>query len=248
MAKQTFTPTLKPKPSGGGGRQSRFSREMPVKNFGVRLNEQIRVPEIRVVDEEGALGIMTPAEAMKIAHERNIDLIEIAPNADPPVCKLMDFGKFRYELQKRDRVAKASQHKQLMKELRFHPGTDTHDFDFKLKHARAWIEEGHKVKATVQFRGRQIAYKEFGENLLRRFTEALIDIAKIDQNIGLSGKLMTMVFSPAGKGSKASRKGEEQFGEQKEPTEFSMKLKLATKKVVPQAQPEPPAEEAPNEA
>ena len=228
MAKQTFSPTLKPKPAGGG-RQSRFSREMPVKNFGVRLNEQIRVPQIRVVDENGALGIMSPADAMKIAHERGIDLIEIAPNADPPVCKLMDFGKYRYEMQKRDRVAKATQHKQLMKELRFHPGTDTHDFDFKLKHARAWIEEGHKVKATVQFRGRQIAYKEFGENLLKRFTEALIDLAKVDQDVSLSGKLMTMVFSPKGKGG-SGKKTEEQPEAKKGPTEFALKLKLATKK------------------
>lgn len=232
MAKQTFTPTLKPKPSGGGGRSSRFSREMPVKNFGVRLNEQIRVPQIRVVDENGALGVMSPAEAMKIAVERGIDLIEIAPNAEPPVCKLMDFGKYRYEMQKRDRVAKASQHKQLMKELRFHPGTDTHDFDFKLKHARTWIEEGHKVKATVQFRGRQIAYKEFGENLLRRFTEALVDIAKVDQEIGLSGKLMTMVFSPKGKGSgkKSDEQQPQSDGGKREPSEFALKLKLATKK------------------
>ncbi|HET9135881.1 MAG TPA: translation initiation factor IF-3, partial [Candidatus Kapabacteria bacterium] len=140
--------------------------------------------------------------------------------------------KYRYEMQKRDRVAKASQHKQLMKELRFHPGTDTHDFDFKLKHARTWIEEGHKVKATVQFRGRQIAYKEFGENLLRRFTEALVDIAKIDQEVGLSGKLMTMVFSPKGKGSgkKSDDQQPQSDGGKKEPTEFALKLKLATKK------------------
>lgn len=228
MAKTTLTPTLKPKPNS---RQNRFSREMPVKNFGVRLNEQIRVAQIRVVDENGALGVMTPQDALRIARERGVDLIEIAPTAEPPVCKLMDFGKYRYEQQKRDRIAKAAQHKQLMKELRFHPGTDTHDFEFKMRHARTWIEEGHKVKATVQFRGRQIAYKEFGENLLRKFAEALADIAKIDQNLSLSGKLMTMVLSPGkGKGKGKGGENEEQFIPltSNEPTEFGLKLKNAT--------------------
>lgn len=242
MAKIPFTPTLTPKPNP---RQNRFSREMPVKNFGVRLNEQIRVPQIRVVDENGALGVMTPQDALRIARERGVDLIEIAPTADPPVCKLMDFGKYRYEQQKRDRVAKASQHKQLMKELRFHPGTDTHDFDFKLRHARAWIEEGHKVKATVQFRGRQIAYKEFGENLLKKFTEALSDIAKVDQDVSLSGKLMTMVFSP-GKGKSKGKGGDGSDNDaprSSEPTEFALKLKKATAAQAPA--PAPSDAEAP---
>jgi translation initiation factor IF-3 len=233
MAKQTFTPILKPKPNPA--RQNRFSREMPVKNFGVRLNEQIRVPEIRVVDESGTLGVMSPQDALRLARERGVDLIEIAPNADPPVCKLMDFGKYRYEQQKRDRQAKATQHKQLMKELRFHPGTDTHDFDFKLRHARTWIEEGHKVKTTVQFRGRQIAYTEFGTDLLKRFTEAMKDIAKVDQESVLTGKLMTMVFSPLGK-KKSGGKHEEsdapsQNGESKSGghiSELGLKLKKAT--------------------
>jgi translation initiation factor IF-3 len=220
MAKQTIV--LKTKTPGTGTapkpnpRQNRFSREMPVKNAGVRLNEQIRVPEIRVIDEEGALGVMTPQEAMKLAHERGVDLIEIAPTAKPPVCKLMDFGKYRYEQQKRDRVSKASQHKQLLKELRFHPGTDTHDFEFKVRHARTWIEEGHKVKATVQFKGREIAYKEFGEKLLKRLEERLVDLAKIDQHISLTGKLMTMVFSPAGKHKKSEK---EKKDERSEPAE-----------------------------
>lgn len=211
---------------------------MPVKNFGVRLNEQIRVPEIRVVDENGTLGVMSPSDALRIARERGVDLIEIAPNAEPPVCKLMDFGKYRYEQQKRERVAKASQHKQLMKELRFHPGTDTHDFDFKLRHARTWIEEGHKVKATVQFRGRQIAYKEFGEQLLKRFTEALVDIAKVDQEPALTGKLMTMVFSPGGKKHSAGKKGDDEGGSnnngsnngESRVSDLGLKLKKAVQK------------------
>ena len=173
---------------------------------------------------------MSPEEAMKIAKERGVDLIEIAPNAEPPVCKLMDFGKWRYEQQKRDRQAKATQHKQLMKELRFHPGTDTHDFDFKLRHARTWLEEGHKVKATVQFKGREIAYKEFGEKLLRKLEEALTDISKVDQPISTTGKLMTMVFGPQGKGPKKPAKGDGESDAPKEakPSEFA---ELLVKKI-----------------
>ena len=162
---------------------------------------------------------------MRLANERGVDLIEIAPNAQPPVCKLMEFGKWRYEQQKRDRVAKATQFKQLTKEARFHPGTDTHDFDFKLRHAREWIEEGHKVKATVQFRGRQIAYKEFGEKLLKRFADALADIAKQEGNPSLAGKLMTMMFSPKGKKSDDKKDDSPEEKVEKGPSELGLQLK-----------------------
>jgi translation initiation factor IF-3 len=198
---------------------------MPVKNAGVRMNDQIRVPSIRVVDEDGVVGVMSPQDAMRLASERGVDLIEIAPNAQPPVCKLMEFGKWRYEQQKRDRVAKATQFKQLTKEARFHPGTDTHDFDFKLRHAREWIEEGHKVKATVQFKGRQIAYKEFGEKLLKRFADALADIAKQEGNPSLAGKLMTMMFSPKGKKSDEKKDDSTQEKVEKGPSELGLQLK-----------------------
>jgi translation initiation factor IF-3 len=227
MAKQFFK---KPTPGAGGppkpnARQNRWSREMPVKNAGVRMNEQIRVPEIRVVDEDGVVGVMSPQDAMRLANERGVDLIEIAPNAQPPVCKLMEFGKWRYEQQKRDRVAKATQFKQLTKEARFHPSTDTHDFDFKLRHAREWIEEGHKVKATVQFKGRQIAYKEFGEKLLKRFADALSDIAKPEGNPSLAGKLMTMMFSPKGKKSDDKKDDAPEEKVERGPSELGLQLK-----------------------
>ncbi len=244
MGKQIILrPTTSAAPKPPSGRQNRFSREMPVKNAGARMNEQIRVPEIRVVDEEGIVGVMTPQEAMKLAHERGVDLIEIAPNAEPPVCKLMEFGKWRYEHQKREKMAKASSHKQLIKELRFHPATDTHDFDFKLRHARGWIEEGHKVKVSVQFKGREIAYKEFGEQLLRKFEEKITDIAKVDQNISLMGKLMTMMVSPRGKGKKEDDSATKDPNKPKPKSEFAEKLEAMTlqKKV----QPPPTAEEAP---
>ncbi|MEI8133908.1 MAG: translation initiation factor IF-3 [bacterium] len=230
------TTSTSPAPKPPSGRQNRFSREMPVKNAGVRMNEQIRVPEIRVVDEEGVVGVMSPQDAMKLARERGVDLLEIAPNAQPPVCKLMEFGKWRYEQQKKEKQTKASSHKQLIKELRYHPSTDTHDFEFKLRHAREWIGEGHKVKVSVQFKGREIAYKEHGVELLKRFEEKIIDIAKIDSNISLMGKLMTMMFSPRGKGKKEDDipsnrielpKGKSEFGEKLEALTLQKKIKIA---------------------
>jgi translation initiation factor IF-3 len=200
---------------------------MPVKNAGVRLNEQIRVPQIRVIDDDGPVGVMTPQEAMKLAQERGVDLVEIAPTAQPPVCKLIDFGKWRYEQQKRERQIKATQHKQLIKELRFRHDTDKHDFEFKLRHAREWIEEGHKVKATVMFRGREIVYKEFGEQLLKRFQEAMADIAKLDGPLSLTGKLMTAMFAPIGKRHQEKKPKAEKPQEEKPKSDFAEKLEKA---------------------
>lgn len=123
-----------------------------------------------------------------------LDLIEIVPNADPPVCKLMDFGKYKYELSKKEKLQKKHQHVTLVKEIRFHPNTDTHDFDFKVRHARAFLEEGHKVKATVVFKGREITYKEHGEELLNRFTEGVLDIAKVEQAPKMEGRQMIAFY------------------------------------------------------
>jgi translation initiation factor IF-3 len=114
-----------------------------------------------VIDDEGKqLGVLGVREALAAAAERGLDLIEIVPTADPPVCKIMDFGKYKYEIAKKEKLQKKHQHVTLVKEIRFHPNTDTHDFDFKVRHARAFIEEGHKVKATVVFKGREITYQD----------------------------------------------------------------------------------------
>jgi len=121
-------------------------------------------------------------------------LIEIVPNADPPVCKIMDFGKYRYELAKKEKLQKKHQHVTQVKEIRFHPNTDTHDFEFKVRHARAFIEQGHKVKATVVFKGREITYQELGRNMLARFTEALSDIAKIEAEPKMEGRQMIAYY------------------------------------------------------
>jgi translation initiation factor IF-3 len=129
-----------------------------------------------------------------MAVERGKDLIEIVPNADPPVCKIMDFGKYRYELAKKEKLQKKHQHVTQVKEIRFHPNTDTHDFEFKVRHARAFIEQGHKVKATVVFKGREITYQELGRNMLARFTEALSDIAKIEAEPKMEGRQMIAYY------------------------------------------------------
>jgi len=139
---------------------------------------------------------MTPAEAIQSARQRGLDLIEIVPNATPPVCKIMDLGKFKYEQTKKDKLQRKHQHVTQLKELRFHPNTDVHDFEFKTRHARKFLEEGHKVKATVVFKGREITYKEHGEELLKRLAEVLADIAKVDQESKLEGRTMAMIFAP----------------------------------------------------
>lgn len=129
-----------------------------------------------------------------MAVERGKDLIEIVPNADPPVCKIMDFGKYRYELAKKEKLQRKHQHVTQVKEIRFHPNTDTHDFEFKVRHARAFIEQGHKVKATVVFKGREITYQELGRNMIDRFTEALSDIAKVESEAKMEGRQMIAFY------------------------------------------------------
>jgi translation initiation factor IF-3 len=162
-----------------------------------RINHEINSKEIRVVDEEGGmLGIMSKSMALRMAEEREMDLVEIAPQAQPPVCKLIDYGKFLYELQKKEKHQRKQQQQQQMKELRFKWRIDTHDFNFKVRHARNFIEDGNKVKASIIFRGREITHQEYGRELLERFVQALEDIAKVDQPIKFEGKMMMVVLAP----------------------------------------------------
>jgi translation initiation factor IF-3 len=128
--------------------------------------------------------------------------VEIAPQAKPPVCKIIDFGKFRYEQQKKDKIQKKNQQVSVLKEIRFHPNTDVHDFDFKTRHAINFLEEGNKVKATVVFKGREMAYAELGENLLKRFLERVQDVAKIEVEPKMEGRNMSLIVVPASKKSK----------------------------------------------
>lgn len=150
-----------------------------------------------MIDQHGGqLGVMTPQAAIALAREREADLVEIVPNAVPPVCKIINFGKFKYELAKKDKIQKKHQHVSLLKELRFHPNTDTHDFDFKARHARQFLSEGHKVKATVVFKGREITYKHKGEGILARLVEQVSEVCKVDQAPHMEGRSMIMILSP----------------------------------------------------
>jgi translation initiation factor IF-3 len=128
--------------------------------------------------------------------------VEIAPQAKPPVCKIIDFGKFRYELQKKEKLQKKNQQISVLKEIRFHPNTDVHDFDFKTRHAINFLEEGNKVKATVVFKGREMAYVELGENLLKRFLERVQDVAKVEVEPKMEGRNMSLIVVPASKKGK----------------------------------------------
>lgn len=167
------------------------------------MNEEIRIPKIRLIDETGQqLGIMTPQEGLRFARERGFDLIEIVPTANPPVCKLMDLGKYKYELTKKEKIQRKHQQVVVMKEIRLHPNTDVHDFEFKARHARAFLEAGNKVKVTVVFKGREITYKEHGEEILKRVAEKVSDIAKIEQEAKLEGKHMAIILTA----DKASKK------------------------------------------
>ena len=152
------------------------------------------------------LGVYSRNDALRIAEERDSDLVEIAPQADPPVCKIIDFGKFRYEQQKREKLQKKNQAVSVLKEIRFHPNTDVHDFEFKTKHAINFLTDGNKVKATVWFKGREMAYTELGEELLQRFIERTEEVAKVESPIKMEGRNMSTILIPTSKKTKKNKK------------------------------------------
>jgi translation initiation factor IF-3 len=162
-----------------------------------RINEQIRAKEVRIVGDENLESKVYPIfQALKMAEEKELDLVEISPNAVPPVCRIIDYSKFLYQLKKRQKEQKAKQIKVNVKEIRFGPQTDDHDYNFKLKHAKGFLEDGDKVKAYVFFKGRSILFKEQGEVLLLRFANDLEDYAKVEQMPALEGKRMIIFLSP----------------------------------------------------
>ncbi len=182
----------------GGNFQGRRGPQQPEAEH--RINNRIRVPKVRLVgDNIENPGVYTIQEAMKMADDQELDLVEISPTADPPVCKILDYQKFLYQQKKKQKEIKAKQVKVTIKEIRFGPQTDDHDYDFKLKHAQKFIEEGSKVKAYVFFRGRSIVFKEQGEILLLRFANDLEEVAKVEQMPVLEGKRMTMFLAPKAK-------------------------------------------------
>ena len=161
-----------------------------------RINERIRVREVRLVGDNVEQGVYPTSQALKMAEDQGLDLVEISPNAAPPVCRITDYQKFLYQQKKRQKEQKAKSVKVIVKEIRFGPQTDDHDYNFKLKHAKGFLEDGDKVKAYVFFKGRSILFKEQGEVLLLRFAYDLEDYAKVDQMPILEGKRMTIQLSP----------------------------------------------------
>jgi translation initiation factor IF-3 len=172
-----------------------------------RINREITAPEVRLVAENGdQLGIKTVVEALRLAEESNVDLVEIAPLAVPPVCKLMDYGKFRYREQKKAHEAKLKQKQIQVKEIKFRPGTDEGDYKIKLGKLVQFLEEGDKAKVTLRFRGREMAHKEFGERLLQRVQKDLDAVGLVEQFPRLEGRQMVMVLAPKKKGVPPSTK------------------------------------------
>lgn len=167
-----------------------------------RINERITAPKVRVVLEGSEPEVHSLRDALAMAEEAGLDLVEIAPNADPPVCKVMDYKKFLYEQKKKQKEIKSKASKIVVKEIRFGPNTDEHDFNFKLKHAQKFLEEGAKVRAFVFFRGRSIVYKEQGEILLLKFAQELEDLGKVEMMPKLEGKKMFIIIAPKNQGKK----------------------------------------------
>lgn len=176
-------------------------------------NEQIRARQVRLVGDNVEQGIYPIEKALKIARGMELDLIEISPTADPPVCKILDYSKFLYQQKKRAKEQKAKASKVTVKEIRFGPQTDDHDYNFKLKHARGFLQEGSKVKAYVFFRGRSILFKEQGEVLLLRFASDLEELGKVEQMPLLEGKRMTIMITPLKQPAKKEKPAAEEKSE-----------------------------------
>ncbi len=161
------------------------------------MNDRIRAPEIRLIGAEGEnIGLITPEKALQLAVEAGLDLVEISPNATPPVAKIMDFGKFKYETQKKEAEARKKQKVIEVKEIKFRPNTDTHDYDVKMRSVVKFLEEGDKVKITLRFRGREMAHAELGRKLLERVAEDVTEFGKVETIPRLEGRQMTMMINP----------------------------------------------------
>jgi translation initiation factor IF-3 len=169
----------------------------PKKDLGPRANNQITVPKVRLIDHNGNNhGILDTRAALAMAEDAGLDLIEVSPNVVPPVCKILDLGKFKYELQKKANQAKKKQKVQDLKEIKMRPTIDVHDFDVKLRAFQRFIEEGDKVKLTIRFRGREMEHRDIGYGVLKRVEERVNEIAKVDAPARMEGRQMSMVFSP----------------------------------------------------
>tara|TARA_B100001179_G_scaffold227653_1_gene210531 strand:+ start:979 stop:1494 length:516 start_codon:yes stop_codon:yes gene_type:complete len=171
-----------------------------VRDTGPRVNERIRASEIRLIGPEGQnVGVVTPERAMELAQQVGLDLVEISPNATPPVCKIMDFGKFKYEQQKRESEARKKQKIIEVKEVKFRPNTDHHDYEVKMRNVVRFLENGDKVKVTLRFRGREMAHQNLGRDLLERVAADVKELGKVENMPKMEGRQMVMMIGPAAK-------------------------------------------------
>ncbi len=165
--------------------------------MGPRVNEQIEAEKVRVVNADGEMvGVISKEEGIEIAFEAGLDLVEVSPNADPPVCKVLDYGKYKYEAQKKANEARKKQKTIDIKEIKMRPGIDEHDYQVKMRSVRRFLDEGDKVKMTIRFRGREMAHQELGMKVLDRVREEVDELAKVEQFPRTEGRLMTMVIAP----------------------------------------------------
>jgi translation initiation factor IF-3 len=200
----------------------------------IRVNRFIRVPEVRVIDSEGnQLGVMPTPQAMHLAEEAGLDLVEISPTSRPPVCRIMDFGKYKYELNKRLKQSKKKQHVIQVKEIKLRPKTEEHDYQFKKRHAEEFLQKNHKVKFTLIFRGREMSHKEMGDKMLRRMAEDLSHIGTVEKGISFEGRFMIMIMNPGA----TKQAGKEQAGNPESKAEPKTEPKTEPK-VEPKAEPE----------
>jgi translation initiation factor IF-3 len=185
------------KPAGGGFSKGGFrGRFVPRKEAEHRINNFIRVPQVRLVGENVEVGVYNTQDALRMAQDQQLDLVEISPTADPPVCKIIDYNKFLYDKKKKEKEMKAKSKTAEVKEIRFTPNTDDHDFDFKAKHAENFLKDGNKVKAYVQFKGRAIQFQERGQLLLLKFAERLNEFGTLESMPKMEGRRMLAMFAP----------------------------------------------------
>lgn len=178
----------------------------------MRINRQIRAPKVRLIDEKGEqVGVVTIQEAQKLSSDAGLDLVEVVPNSNPPVCKIIDYGKFRYDQTKREKESKKAQHQIKVKEVKVKPNIDDHDLLTKAKQARKFLLEGNKVKITCMFRGREMAHPEIGENLVRKFVEELSDVSALESPLKRMGRMLTVMLAP---GARKKKETSPQFGQQ----------------------------------
>src|SRR6476646_3567117 len=193
-----FTPSSPSNPSGPSFPRPRFPRgPIPHNKDEHRINERIRVPQVRLIDEKGTqVGIVPTHEALQMARERNLDLMEVSPNAQPPVCKICDYGKFKYEKKKKEHEAKKKQTVIKVKEIQLRPQTEEHDLEYKFKNVRQFLEDGDKAKITIMFRGREITYVDQGFKIMRQLAELVKDVGTVESHPKLEGKKLIMILAP----------------------------------------------------